>query len=376
MFQALSLMNPDYQFMDVDVLADRNNLRVLLEFVSGKANGPFRLDLYTIFNTLVIVRNESKWWKYSDGKSYGINFERNFTRPEDGMEDATSHYRAIRFPMGPLSVVVRFEADAYDDGVASDHLTQSEVQAVSGGLAARPVFKFGSPIRVLQKGHIVPTAQMVELKTQSFREEYRAVACQDQLWFGRTKLLYTGPYGPGDGIVKSVRLEDATARVKRWEENQQENLRKLVGLLDLLRQTLKRNRSPNSGLVLVREEKAGPVTIRSMEANSRAVGRDAFQRHWRRGPHPPQQQPQQQQHFGGYRGQRGGTRGFSTATPRGRGHMNARRGDIDAGRGGGHQHNAYAPPLDGRGGYASRGGPGRGQYGPTRGGDESRGPYH
>jgi hypothetical protein len=374
MFQALSMMNPGYQLMDVDVLADRNNLRVLLEFVSGKANGPFRLDLYTMFNTLVIVRNESKWWKYSDGKSYGINFERHFTRPEDGMEDATSHYRAIRYPMGPLSVVVRFEADAYDDGVANDHLTQSEVQAVSGGLAVRPVFKFGAPIRVLQKGHIVPTAQMVELKTQSFREEYRAVACQDQLWFGRTKLLYTGPYGPGDGTVKSIRLEDATARVKRWEENQQENLKKLVGLLDLLRQILKRNRSPNSGLVLVREDKAGPVTVRSMEANSRAVGRDAFQRYWRRAP-PPQHQPQQQQ-SGGYRGQRGGSRGYSTAAPRGRGYTNAGRGYADAGRGGGYQQNVYTPTFDGRGGYPGRGGPGRGQHGPGRGGDQIRRPNY
>jgi hypothetical protein len=374
MFQALSMMNPNYQFMDVDVLADRNNLRILLEFVSGKANGPFRLDLYALFNTLVIVRNESKWWKFADGKSYGGNFERFFTRPEEGMEDATSHYRAIRYPMGPLSVVVRFEADAYDDGVASDQLTQSETQAVSGGLAARPTFKFGAPIRVLQKGHIVPTAQMVELKTQTVREEFRPVACQDQLWFGRTKLLYTGPYVPNDGTVKRVRFEDATARVKKWEDNQQENLRKLVGLLDLLKQILKRNRSANNGLVLVREDKAGPLTVRSMESNSRAVGRDALQRHWIRAPRPPPQQQQQQ--FGGHRGQRGGARGYTTAAPRGRGYADAGRSYAGTGNGGHYQPTAYTPDYDGRGGYAGRGGSGSGQYGPIRGGDQSRRPNY
>jgi hypothetical protein len=372
MFSALSMMNPDYQFMDVDVLADRNNLRVLLEFVSGKANGPFRLDLYSLFDTLVIVRNESKWWKFADGKSYGINFEHFFTRPDTGMEDATSHYRAIRYPMGPLSVVCRFEADAYDDGVASDELTESEAQAVSGGLAVRPSFKFGAPIRVLQKGHIVPTAQMVELKTQAMKEEFRPVMCQDQLWFGRTKLLYTGSYVPGDGTVKRVRLEDATARVKKWEENQQENLRKLAGLLEVLKQTMKTNRSANRGLVLVREDKSGPLTIRGMEATDRrAIKREVFQRHWRRAPQQQQyQQPQQHQpNFGGYRGQRGNARGYPVPAPRGRGYP-------AAGRGGTYQPTAYPPNLDSRGGFGGRGGPGPGQYGPPRGGDPSRRPAY
>ena len=129
---------------DDSVTADRNNLRVLLEFVQGKANGPFRLDLYTIFNTLIIVRNEAKWWKHSNGESYGCNFEAFFTKPATGMEDATSHYRAIRYSMGPLNVVCRFEADAYDDGANSDDLTESEVQAVSGGLASSTVRRFVS----------------------------------------------------------------------------------------------------------------------------------------------------------------------------------------------------------------------------------------
>jgi hypothetical protein len=311
MFHALNVMNPTYQFMDVDVLADRNNLRVLLEFVSGKANGPFRLDLYSIFNTLVIVRNEGKWWKFSDGKSYGCNFERFFTRPTEGMEDATSHYRAIRYTMGPLNVVCRFEADAYDDGVAPDELTEFESQAVSGGLETRPSFRFGAPIRVLQKGHIVPTAQMVELKTKAYHvDNFSSVACQDQLWFGRTKLLYTGPYEPGTGVVRRVKYEDATERVRKWEENNQQSLRKLVALLAQLKEIMRQERRPNRAVVLVREDKSGPLTVRSMESANRAIGREAFQRHWRR------EVPQYVPHPGGSRGQRGGGRGYH-ASPRG-----------------------------------------------------------
>ena len=67
MFHALGAMNSEYQFMDTDVIADRNNLRVLLEFTQGKHNGPFRLNLYTVYNTLIITRRESKYWMNMGG---------------------------------------------------------------------------------------------------------------------------------------------------------------------------------------------------------------------------------------------------------------------------------------------------------------------
>ncbi|KAL1799318.1 hypothetical protein ACET3X_003355 [Alternaria dauci] len=284
MFHALSLMAPNTSFHDVDVLADRNNLRILLEFAQGKSNGPFRLNIYLVFNTLVIVRRESRWWKHADGKSYGFNFEKDFTRSAKGMEDATSHYRAIRYAMGPLNVVCRFEADAYDDGITPDDLTQTEAAAVrganEGGLAERGKFTYNAPIRVLQKGHIVPTSQMLELKTQAYNPEGSLVQCQDQLWFGRTSLLFTGPYYKGLGTVERIKKEDATARIKTWETKQQEPLRKLVTLLIRLRDVLKRERRPNRALVLVREGKSGPIVLRTMEERSTGVDRDMREKFW------------------------------------------------------------------------------------------------
>ncbi|KAF2024386.1 hypothetical protein EK21DRAFT_29186, partial [Setomelanomma holmii] len=298
MFHALNAMNPSCKLNDVDVLADRNNLRVLLEFVQGKVNGPFRLDLFTMFSTLIIVRNEGKWWKFSDGKSYGSNFEKFFTRPAEGMEDATSHYRAIKYPMGPLNVVVRFEADGYDDGVQPDQPMRNESAVMSGGHVERPVFKYGAPMRVLQKGHIVPMAQMIEMKTKAYYAEKGGslVQCQDQLWFGRTSLLYTGPCSEGTGLIKKVKYENATERVKKWEASNQESLRKLVSLLAFLRHFMQQQRL--RAVVLVREEKNGPLTLRSMENGHLNLGSAEFMKFWRReGQHGP---------GGSFRGQRGG----------------------------------------------------------------------
>ncbi|KAI8933053.1 hypothetical protein NX059_009699 [Plenodomus lindquistii] len=374
MFHALSAMNPNYRFNDVDVLADRNNLRVLLEFCQGKSNGPFRLNLFLVFNTLIIVRKEDKWWKACDGVSYGWNFESHFTRPVQGMEDATSHYRAIRYPLGPLNIVLRFEADAYDDGITPDTLTPSESTALKGTSAARPTFTFRSPIRVLQKGHIIPSSQMVELKTQKHDPMgFRRVQCQDQLWFGRTSLLFTGPYEGGTGVIKAVKYEQATERVKLWEQQNQESLRKLPALLVRLRRLVQKHGGASRALVLLREDKGGPLVVRPMKDASFAVGREAFRRHWATFQTPSSSQPggRQKSRGGGVAGSGGGKRevvfqmGLSS-------HQGAQTG-ADAARANGHARGSQRtqPELidqevqsDGRGkapSHAPRGPRGRGR---------------
>jgi hypothetical protein len=363
MFQAMSVMNPHYQFNDVDIIADRNNLRVLLEFVSGKANGPFRLDLFSELNTLVIARKEDRYWKFSDGKSYGYNFERFFTCPAEGLEEATSHYRAIRYPLGPLSVVVRFEADAFDDGVADEPRAREHV-TVAGGTMQRPYFRHDAPIRVQRQGHTVPARQMVELKTQVFRKD-SPVSCQDQLWFGRTSLLYTGRYSGDTGMVKKIVLEDAMSRIKIWELRMQENLRKLAGLLGLLRAIMKKENRKNRAVVLVREDKAGPLTVRSLETLGRPVAWKAFERHWRRsvvevprgGWKAQQTAPRGQGDFRGGRGQQ--------AAPRGQGRFSLGRGQQSATQiQGEFRDGVWRPP-------APRGG--RGQQNAPRGRGELQG---
>jgi hypothetical protein len=296
---------------------------------------------------------------------------------------------------------VRFEADAFDDGIDADPRV-SEHATVAGGLASRPYFRHDAPIRVQARGHAVPARQMVELKTQVYRKD-SPVSCQDQLWFGRTSLLYTGRYSGDTGAVKKVVLEDAMSRVKIWELRMQENLRKLAGLLGLLRAIMKKENRRNRAVVLVREDKAGPLTVRSLETFGRPVAWKAFERHWRksevevqrgggRGQHT---MPRVQGAFTGGRGQSTVPRGqgefrdgmWHPAVPRGQSESARGRGPQISSRGqgefrGGRGHQATPRGQSGffggrgqsslpRGQAASRGG--RGQQSAPRGQDEVRG---
>ncbi|KAF7443014.1 hypothetical protein A1F94_013076 [Pyrenophora tritici-repentis] len=356
MFAALRVMRPGYTFNDIDVLADRNNLRVLLEFTQGKANGPLRLNLYLVHNTLVIIRKESRWWKRNNGDSYGFNFEKHFTRTPDDMQDATSHYRAIRYRMGPLNVVCRFEADAYDDGIVSDELSATEADLASGGLADLPRFNFPAPINVLQKGHMVPTAQLVELKTQAYKPlNPTLVACQDQLWFGRTPLLITAPYDKDTGTVTRIKRELAMDRIKIWEEKNEEPLRKLVALLGEFRNVLRQQPRERRSLVLVREMKGGPLVLRTMLEHASGVDGGARREYW------PMRGGGGMRGLGGApvcRGQFGDARGRGDFVQRG---GFPQRGLFMGGRGCGD----YVPNGD-RGNYGPPQGQGRGNFGPPQ----------
>ncbi|KAF2786090.1 hypothetical protein K505DRAFT_344104 [Melanomma pulvis-pyrius CBS 109.77] len=289
MFEALSVMNPDAQLLDIDVIADRNNLRTLLEFAQGKA-GTFRLNLQQIGNTLILVRSEDRYWKRSNGQGYGHNFENHFTQAEEGMQNATSQYRVIRYPMGPLNVVVRFEADAYYEGpeaeveafFAAEATPAAPISPVTGGAAAKPNFNYSAPIQVIRRGLPVPCAQIAELKTSPMGE---SVICMDQLWFGRTPHLLLGNYKKGTGIFQRVRYTSTRDKVAEWERRQQESLRRLVALLIELRRVLRAEQGPIRAAVLVREEKGGPIHIRAMEVKAPIVALHFIQRHWQ--PQPP-----------------------------------------------------------------------------------------
>lgn len=402
LFTALGVMSPGYQFFGVDVLADRNNLRVLLEFAQGKSNGPFRLDVHMVYNTLVFVRKGERFWMRQNGEGIGSNFEKMFTDVTNDMEDATGHYRAIRYAMGPLEVVVRFEVDAYFDENISDELTPGEVDAAQGALLAeKPNFNFRPPIKCLQKGQIIPMAQMAELKTTTYKHYFEKVQCADQLWFGRTPHLFTGIYKVDGkkGQVVHIKYENAKERVKIWEERNQDALRKLVDLLTRIRVALKKQDGPVRAGVLVRESRDSPLVLRTMLRKSHIVSSHEFATHWDRSQNVRNYrtasrpfQPRFHNGMRGHSGQLGAMRSHEHQPSRGnhRGHGAQQPGSYGRGNFGSHgtygggnniaqqqpgsHEGSHYPPRGGYGGQQQpgniRGGRGSGR---SRGHHEGRG---
>src|SRR2546421_3858542 len=112
MFAALDLMKPDFNFGGVDLVTNRNSLRKLLHFASGRPQQSFRIDIKLVQSTLFLTRREKKTREVirkAMSAGYGHNFERAFTKPLDGLEDSSGHHRIVRYRMAALNCVVRFE---------------------------------------------------------------------------------------------------------------------------------------------------------------------------------------------------------------------------------------------------------------------------
>jgi hypothetical protein len=253
MFKALEIMNPCVSLSDVDVVADRNNLRTLLEFVQGKHVGPFRMNLHMVDNTLILERKDRTYWMRSKGTDgIGHSFETHFTKADAGLETASSYYRVIRYPLGSLNIAVRVEVDAYIDNTTYFGPYGSETDEgldpfadvlhnISNGCSiSKPRFNYYAPLSVIRASQNLPCSVMAELKTKAIKPNKgkpKAYKQGAQLWFGRTRHLFVSRYkldvetNSNTCTLQESTYYDGLEDLKRCETAHQDSLRKLQQLL-------------------------------------------------------------------------------------------------------------------------------------------------
>lgn len=219
LFKATSTMNPSFRFDQVDVVVDRNSLGRLLDFSAGRKRESFRLNLHLVHRTLVIERCEKSAIAHIPANAntpcWGQAFEDNFTRYAEPWKDSASHHRALRYQLGDLSCVVRFEVDAcYSEG-NSGSLEKQQQKA---------------PMR---------QEWVAEIKTANKRNPPSIGQNLAQLWFGRTPWLIVGHHQQGN--FTSVDITNVVAEFPAWEARNQDSLRRMAGVLAQLRMAIEEN---------------------------------------------------------------------------------------------------------------------------------------
>jgi hypothetical protein len=286
-FQALSIMKPNMNLDTVDIVANRNSFRKLIDFAGGSRRDPWCMGLHLVNNTLFISRKERNATQMIHGAAnsgYGHNFEKTFTKPEDDMENSSSHHRVIRYHIGPLECVVRFEVDAYyedPDAVESDEsivdaMTQLKLQEEKAAQPTpRPNPTADKTTKATHKGTFIDPSKLAEIKAKRFD---RLGEAMPQLWFGRTPWFLNGNHN--NGKVHSVTIAHAKAEFPRWEQANQDRLRKMVSLLKELKKVVQG--LEGRAAVLVCEEKGGDLRVYKMkrERDGGVLPKDIIERHW------------------------------------------------------------------------------------------------
>ncbi|KAJ4366752.1 hypothetical protein N0V95_000081 [Ascochyta clinopodiicola] len=279
-------MNRSAHLDDVDIIVNRNSLRKFLDFAAGRRQDPFRVDLHMVKDTLFISRKEKTARRMIHGAAnsgYGHSFETTFTKPQAGLDQSSSHHRVIRYKLGGLDCVVRFEVDAYYEeehaqGVSTaaempidDIVTSLTSLSISQTQASETI---KGSTRVIVKGPPVRSEKLAELKAHKVERTGQAMP---QLWFGRTPYLITGKHT--DGIVHTISCNNAGEKFEAWEEKNQDTLRKLVSLITELK-TITSTTKDRTAIVLCKE-KGAPLTVFSTKQTVPVLPADITKRHWK-----------------------------------------------------------------------------------------------
>ncbi|PVH92136.1 geranylgeranyl pyrophosphate synthetase [Periconia macrospinosa] len=281
-FQAMSITNPDMRLDEVDIIVNRNSLRKLLDFVSGKQQYAFRMDLHMVKDTLFICRRERNFGSLVHGPhdpGFGHSFEDAFTKTEEELKSSGGHHRVIRYRLGQLNCIVRFEVDAYYEDSDESNSASTSPQALEDAInlmahldlnQAPPQSAMKGATMVVRRGTFVSSSKLAEIKLG------KSAGAIPQLWFGRTPHLLTGKHD--GGVVNSTRHTHEGLRFGEWEADNQDKLRKLVSLLAELKRVV--SKTQGKAAILLCRHKGAPLQIFEAKNGIRVLPADILAKHW------------------------------------------------------------------------------------------------
>lgn len=286
LFRALYTIQPSFSMDGVDLITDRNNLRKLLCFINPKlersSREPFTINVeVTSNNTAIFCRdgvNPIQFVKRNEFRGFGHEFEKAYTTNQ--VTNGAGHHRIISYQLGSLSLILRYETDAYVDGYgnmmdsnlasnpsrsrpprnpANGDLS-SMLDSLSLGHGHVPSSSSSSPavrtnLTVKEEGKAVPNEATLEIKTRIAHKPLSIQEVIPQLWIAQTPNLVRAYHN--NGLFRRPGVEDLTAEIKAWEDGHQKDLARLVGVIRRIIEVVGRN----GGKGVVKFDRAGDQLV-------------------------------------------------------------------------------------------------------------------
>lgn len=246
LFRSLYITNPSFDIRSIDVVTDRNNIRKLLSFVDpGSTRNrfePFTISIEVTKTTAIFCREETVTHEVlgpRDFRGFGHEFEKVYTTSQ--ISGSTGHHRIISYRFSDLNFIVRYETDGYVEAgtrISSSNSKEPESDTLSsmlGSLSLSPTNSppnttpAGSKLKIREEGRVIPLESTLEIKTRVSHKPLQIQEVAPQLWVSQTGKLVRAYHH--NGMFQRPKVEDVAAQVKRWEEHNQTDLRKLAAVI-------------------------------------------------------------------------------------------------------------------------------------------------
>ncbi|KAI0311401.1 hypothetical protein OF83DRAFT_1068917, partial [Amylostereum chailletii] len=283
LFAAVDAMQKPVDWPALDVVASRNALKILLNWIDADAKqntDGFRMDLtLSGEKTVLISRRERTYWSMPAGHDYGTSFEKASTTLAGDCANSTGYHRIISYDFCGLRMVVRSEVDAYlpnSDALPARDFIQ-DLPDPHAWVCPRPRAGF---FRIIKGGSEVPQSALLELKTSRTHPLRPDLAMRKipwrhiipQLVLSATPNLYFAIHDRGTflSVRKCHEEELAEASRQKSQANLKTNLRlqKLGFMLVQIQELAIQQARGGRQLTLVSKE----GTLRAFERRTSMVG--------------------------------------------------------------------------------------------------------
>ncbi|KAJ5662736.1 geranylgeranyl pyrophosphate synthetase [Penicillium macrosclerotiorum] len=288
LFRSLYLASPSFDINAVDIVTDRNIIRKLLSFVNSSfaKNGlkSFTIQVEINFETAIFCREEiasREVIEPEEFRGYGHGFEKAYTK--DQIPGSTAHHRIISYQLAGLKFLVRHETDGYVDNPGFMKSDQSiaglggllESLSLSSTTTSTVQPPARSQLTIKNAGRVVPRASTLELKTRAAHKPFDFSEVAPQIWISQTPKLVRAYHNRG--TFSDPDVEDVAAAIKEWEWSHQDDIKKLVALLNWI---LKVARSWGGSSIIRYDDRKDKLVI--MRTQTRKMLPDDLYKRWTR----------------------------------------------------------------------------------------------
>jgi len=282
LFETLLHQHPNFDMSSIDLVTDRNSLRKFLTFASNRS-AKWRIDVDLINNTMFFNQWEEFRLMMINGHQdtgYGHAFEDCVTATEPTLEDSMHHDRIVRYELGGLECLVRFEADAYlntdGGGESREHLaipTSDPPAPKPSRPVLRPPYKL---VHVVSRGHYINPDLIAEIKSCSTLK-LNIDKMLPQLWFSQTKHLCVGRHKEGL-VTEKLKMRDMREELKKWEARNQGHLINMIRVIKEIREIAKTARKCTIICTIVDGVKC--LSVFSRKGDGMAIRPEVVKRCW------------------------------------------------------------------------------------------------
>ena len=287
LFRALYITNPSFDIRSIDVVTDRNNVRKLLSFINPRSsrNGleAFTIHVEVANNTAIFSREETATHEYIEPhefKGFGHEFEKAYTNSQ--ISGSTGYHRILSYRFGDLNLIIRHETDGFvgtAENTPPSNSKEPDNDSLSNLLESLSLASTKSPsgttstvskLTVKEEGQIVPPESTLEIKTRVSHKPLDVYQIAPQLWISQTLKLVRAYHR--NGVFQSPEVEDVAAPIKRWEERNETDLRKLAALIRKLRDVVK----GSGGKAIVKYDAMGDKLVVSKFDGKKMLPEDLY----------------------------------------------------------------------------------------------------